>query len=179
MMRRFDWLAARKMARLTAVMALAALLSSCASQRVYRYEYRRGYSAEPVGGGLAAAPRKAPRVVRQAIAAGNEIVGSPYHYGGGHGREDGFSGYDCSGAVSHVLMRAGLLSGARPSSGFLKYGRRGEGDWITIYAKKGHVFLVVADLRFDTGWHQYPEGPRWTTKPRPLRGYVARHPPGL
>lgn len=156
-----------------------ALLVSCASQRVYRYEYRRGYSAEPVSGGLATVPRKAPDVVRRAIAAGNEIAGSPYQYGGGHGSADGRGGYDCSGAVSHVLMRAGLLSSPLPSSGFRNYGQHGEGNWITVYAKPGHVFLVVADLRFDTGWHQYPEGPRWTAQSRPLRGYSTRHPRGL
>lgn len=154
------------------------LLTSCVGTRSYRYEYRRGYSATPAGGGLASAPRKAPDAVRRAIAAGNEIAGSPYRYGGGHGRGLD-SGYDCSGAVSYVLERAGLLGGPMTSAEFRHYGSRGIGKWITVYARHGHVLLVVADLRYDTGWHEYPEGPHWTTRSRPLRGYVARHPPGL
>jgi len=66
-----------------------------------------------------------------------------------------------------------------PSSGFRRYGEAGEGEWITLYAQKGHVFLVVAGLRFDTGWTGAPEGPRWTTRPRPAKGALLRHPRAL
>ncbi len=87
--------------------------------------------------------------------------------------------YDCSGAVSYVLRTAGLMRGSMPSEGFRRYGASGFGNWVSIYAKSGHVFMVVAGLRFDTGWTNAPRGPRWTTRGRPADGTVVRHPPGL
>ncbi len=128
--------------------------------------------------GIAVAPPGAPSEVEAAIAAGNRIAGLPYSYGGGHSRAmEG--AYDCSGAASYVLMAAGKLSGPRPSAGFRSYGERGEGEWISVYARRGHVFLVVAGVRFDTGWTRGPEGPQWTTQDRPANGAVIRHPSGL
>ena len=32
----------------------------------------------------------------------------------------------------------------------MNYGDEGPGEWITIYANPGHIFMVVAGLRFDT-----------------------------
>lgn len=87
--------------------------------------------------------------------------------------------YDCSGAASYVLNATGRLRGSMPSSGFRRYGEKGAGDWISVYARRGHVFLVIAGLRFDTGWTRAPQGPQWTMRGRPARGYVIRHPLGL
>ena len=128
--------------------------------------------------GLAIAPASAPQEVKDAIEAANRIVGKPYKYGGGHGRwED--SGYDCSGAMSYALHGAGLLNRALTSGDFMRWGERGEGDWITIYAHGGHGYLVVAGLRFDTGWNNAGKGPRWSEEMRPDDGYTVRHPAGL
>ena len=152
------------------------LVSGCSSVR-YEYHYVRGKTAT-LNGGLASAPESAPDAVQAAIAAGNRIAGLPYGYGGG--RCDGVDKcYDCSGAASYVLREAGLLRDWETSSGFRRYGSSGLGKWISVYAKSGHVFLVVAGLRFDTGWHDHNEGPRWTMKSRPARGYNIRHPSGL
>lgn len=158
------------------VLPLLALLSACSSPS-YTYRYVPGRTAQLVGG-YAVAPLAAPPEVQAAIAAGNRIAGLPYGYGGGHGLEVD-SAYDCSGATSYVLRAAGKLDGSRTSTGFRKYGEPGEGEWITIYARKGHVFLSVAGLRFDTGWTRGPKGPQWTTRDRPASGAVLRHPPGL
>ena len=51
--------------------------------------------------GLAAAPAGAPAAVKGIIAAGNEIVGKPYVYGGGHGLplSQIAPAYDCSSSV--------------------------------------------------------------------------------
>lgn len=150
--------------------------AGCSSAR-YEYHYVPGKTAT-LSGGLAVAPESAPAVVHAAIAAGNRIAGLPYCYGGG--RCAGIdSGYDCSGAASYVLREAGLLRGCEASGGFRSYGTRGLGKWISVYAKSGHVFLVVAGLRFDTGWHDCNEGPLWTMKSRPASRYSIRHPPGL
>ncbi len=59
------------------------------------------------------------------------------------------------------------------------YGESGPGNWVTIYATRGHVFLVIAGLRFDTGWRNGGDGPHWTSHSRPADGYVLRHPSGL
>ena len=99
--------------------------------------------------GLAVAPVLAPPVVHAVIAAGNRIAKMPYLYGGGHGKwED--RGYDCSGSVSYALHGGGLLETAMPSGGFMSWGDAGPGQWITIYAHGGHMYMVVAGLRFDT-----------------------------
>ena len=36
------------------------------------------------------------------------------------------------------------------SSGFMSWGERGRGTWITIRANPGHAYMIVAGLRFDT-----------------------------
>lgn len=120
----------------------------------------------------------APEPVKRAIAAGNHIVGRPYIYGGGH-RSFDCRGYDCSGTASFVLHGAGLLATPMPSDCFRNYGSSGPGNWITIYARRGHVFMTVAGLRIDTGYNGQGEGPKWSTMSRPAKGCVLRHPPGL
>jgi hypothetical protein len=168
-------MSAMSLVRLALLLACA-LFAGC-SNLTYTYQYVPGKTATTEGD-YAVAPEGAPEQVQAAIAAGNQIVGAPYRRGGGHGRSDGGC-YDCSGAVSYVLRNAGLLRDSMPSKGFRRYGHSGAGEWISVWAEDGHVFLTVAGLRFDTGWHGNTEGPRWTTKSRPARGYVMRHPAGL
>jgi hypothetical protein len=128
--------------------------------------------------GKAIAPENAPRAVKRIIAAGNRISHKPYRYGGGHGRwED--SGYDCSGSVSYALHGADLLDSPMPSGSFTSWGAAGAGDWVTIYAHGGHMYMVVAGLRFDTSGASARRGSRWTTEMRDPAGYTVRHPPGL
>src|SRR5687768_7648886 len=136
--------------------AALVLLSGCASPPPYVYEYVPGRTAV-ISNGYAVPPPLAPREVHLALAAGNRISGLPYAYGGGHGR-DLAMGYDCSGAASYVLREAGLLRDSMPSKGFRRYGESGLGEWISIYARKNHVFLVIAGLRFDTGYTGRAEG---------------------
>jgi len=125
----------------------------------------------------AVAPAGAPPQVARAIAAANRITRKPYKWGGGHGRWRD-SGYDCSGTVSYVLHAARLLKVARDSTGLMSFGRRGKGQWMTVYAHGGHAFVVIAGLRFDTSGRG-EDGPRWRLERRSRRGYVARHPAGL
>ena len=129
--------------------------------------------------GTATAPESAPQVVKDVIEAGNRIIDKPYKYGGGHGRwED--SGYDCSGSMSYALHGGGLLDEALTSSGFARWGEPGKGEWITTYGSGGHSYMVVAGLRFDTGYNDSAsDGPDWSAKMRPAGGYTARHPAGL
>ena len=127
--------------------------------------------------GTASPPIEAPEVVQEVIHAGNLISNSPYIWGGGHGRWLD-NGYDCSGSVSFALFAGGLLSSPITSGGFMSYGQPGPGRWITIYTNPGHVYMVVAGLRFDTSGRTRL-GSRWQGEIRPSSGFVVRHPPGL
>jgi len=127
--------------------------------------------------GLAVAPAGAPPQVQQIIAAGNQIASKPYKYGGGHGKWND-SGYDCSGSVSYALHGAGLLDTAMPSGDFTDWGDPGPGQWVTLYAKSSHIFMVVAGIRFDTSGRT-KNNTRWQADMRSTSGYTAVHPPGL
>ena len=127
--------------------------------------------------GLAIAPASAPPQVQAIIAAGNEIASKPYKYGGGHGKWND-SGYDCSGSVSYALHGAGLLDTAMPSGDFTDWGDSGPGQWVTLYAKSSHMFMVVAGIRFDTSGRT-KNNTRWQADMRSSDGYTATHPPGL
>ncbi len=176
----------RSLARPAAVLGLVltglggVACSSGGSRAPYRYVYAEGRTARVTPDGYAVAPPRAPAAVKRAIQAGNEICRLPYRRGGGHARMHD-TGYDCSGSTSYVLNKAGLMKGSMPSGPFRKFGRRGAGRWISVYAREGHVFLVVAGLRFDTstgrgGGHV---GPRWLTNTRSTDRFVVRHPPGF
>ena len=118
------------------------------------------------------------------VAAANEISDRPYllrHYPTHLNNPT----YDCSSSTSHVLWGGGRYGTAPWVSGqLMSYGAPGPGRWVTIYAHSGHVFVYVAGLRFDTsrydsGPNASESGPRWRLGPRPLTGFVVRHPPGL
>jgi cell wall-associated NlpC family hydrolase len=136
-----------------------------------------GSRARLLPNGDAVAPRNAPGEVKAMIAAGNQIAREPYKWGGGHGawQDDG---YDCSGSVSFALAGAGLLSSPLNSTSFMSWGDEGHGKWVTIFANDGHVFMVVAGLRFDTSGRG-SRGSRWQSGMRGTGGYTAVHPPGL
>jgi 3D (Asp-Asp-Asp) domain-containing protein len=158
-----------------------------------------GQTAKILPSGLAAAPQDAPRAVKLAIAAGNQLIDKPYIYGGGHGPPltelDG--GYDCSGSTSFVLHGAGVFGDyAEDSTELESYGQAGPGQWISVYANSAHAFIAVAGIVLDTAWYAPVQptspgsGPRW--QPASIipaqyagdeaagnGGFVQRHPAGL
>ena len=136
-----------------------------------------GPRARVLPDGTAVAPDDAPEPVKRVIQAANAISKLPYKWGGGHGAWRD-SGYDCSGSVSFALAGAGLLKTPMTSGGFMNYGASGEGEWITIYANGGHMFMVVAGLRFDTSGRARA-GTRWQSGIRSTAGLAVRHVPGL
>ena len=156
--------------------AAVCFLASCSTTPRTTEDYYNGPRAI-FANGRVVAPGSAPAVVHRAVEAANTIQAAPYQYGGGHGNPS--SGLDCSGSVSYVLRNAGLLEAAMPSSGFRKYGRSGQGKWITVFARPGHVFMTICGLRLDTSSQGTGIGPRWTTKPRITKGFTIRHPGGL
>ena len=150
-----------------------------------------GAKAKLLPDGTAAAPADAPAEVQQAVWAANPLKELPYKYGGGHAKiED--NGYDCSGTVSYALIHAGLLESPLPSGSFMKWGERGRGAWITVFANRGHAYAVIAGLRLDTSSYAtrtarhkrkyataFERGPRWRPYKRPARGFRKRHPVGF
>ena len=146
-----------------------------------------GERARLLPDGRAAAPQDAPAAVKGIIAAGNQIVGKPYLYGGGHGLP-----------LDQVALRLRLLEQRRApalrgpaAAGHLR--RRlghagvirlpGPGRWVTIYASADHVFMYVAGLRWDTHNAAGPQdgsaGIGWHPLVRSAAGFVVRHPVGL
>jgi peptidoglycan hydrolase-like protein with peptidoglycan-binding domain len=130
--------------------------------------------------GKVTAPVSAPTAVKQVIAAANKIAFKPYIYGGGHGTWND-SGYDCSGSTSYALHGAGLLSVTEDSTEFESYGSPGQGQWITLWANSGHVYMQIAGLWFDTAAQSSSNSnDRWSaTRASPRGGFVVRHPSGL
>jgi hypothetical protein len=152
--------------------------------------------------GLAAIPADAPASVQEAIAAGNQIIHTSYSTERNPNMlRTLMSSYDCSGSTDFVLYNAGLNSpqvdagdGIAGNSSLLEsYGQSGPGQWITIYANPGHVFIEVAGIVMDTAWYAPVQptspgsGPRWQPasiiQPQihgdSYGGFIERHPPGL
>jgi hypothetical protein len=124
--------------------------------------------------GQAIAPTDAPSRVVNAIEAANKIVkGKDYCLGGGHGKWKSRC-YDCSGTVSYALHGARILDSPMPSGSFTKWGDKGKGKWITVYANSGHMYAVIAGLRLDTSMTD-GKGPGWSDEMRSKRGYKVRH----
>ncbi|MBI5106097.1 MAG: peptidoglycan endopeptidase [Solirubrobacterales bacterium] len=127
--------------------------------------------------GLAVAPGGAPPQVAAIIAWGNRIAKRPYRYGGGHRRFTD-TAYDCSGSISYALRGAALLKAPLDSTAFMDWGDAGPGLWVSVYANRGHAYILVAGLRFDTSGRT-TAGSRWQLAPRSAKGFAVRHPRGL
>jgi cell wall-associated NlpC family hydrolase len=127
--------------------------------------------------GVALAPPSAPDPIKRAISAANQIVGTPYVWGGGHSSWRS-RGYDCSGAVSYALAGGGFLSVPLTSTQLESWGAPGPGKWVTVYANAGHTYAVIAGLRWDTVGDAQGSGPRWHPALPYPHGFTVRHPPG-
>lgn len=166
--------------RCIVLLCFSLLLVQCSSgPKTWTYTYQDGKTSLLIDN-EAVAQANIPHRVQLAVSAGNHLRDKPYRYGGGHGKFDD-QGYDCSGTVSYVLHAAGLIDAPTTSGELRRFGKSGEGKWVTVYAKDGHAFIVVAGLRLDTSGSGdgRERGPRWTTHSRSLRGFKARHPDGL
>jgi hypothetical protein len=131
--------------------------------------------------GKAAIPLGAPKRARTFIRMANRIIGKPYKWGGGHAKLSD-RGYDCSGAVSFALIKAKMLEFTMVAGGFKRWAADGAGRWISVYARKSHVYLEVAGLRFDTssvGDFSERGGVQWRPVIGRRVGFTTRHPVGL
>jgi hypothetical protein len=70
-----------------------------------------------------------------------------------------------------------------PSGPFMNWGEPGKGRWITVFANKGHMYAVIAGLRWDTSSfgerRRSGKGPRWRRNKRKPKGFAVRHYPGI
>jgi hypothetical protein len=170
----------------SAAFSSAAAISPCAAQ-VGGVPLTPGPKAQILANGQAAAPQSAPTAVKEMIAAGNQIAGKPYLYGGAHGvpLSTIAPAYDCSSSVEHLLYGARLVpvTDTVASSALESFGAPGPGRWVTLYASADHVFMYVAGIRWDThnaaGPSDGSSGIGWHPLIRSSAGFLARHPVGL
>jgi hypothetical protein len=164
---------------ITLALAVAAVLALTAASASAETGGTSTPGAGPTGeaklqDGEAIPPSDAPNRVINAIEAANEIAkGHDYCMGGGHARWTSKC-YDCSGAVSFALHGGRMIDDPMPSGSLEKWGEKGKGDWITVYANSGHAYAVIAGLRFDTSMTD-GKGPGWSDEMRSGRGYKKRH----
>lgn len=115
-----------------------------------------------------------------------------YSYGGGHGAALSQLKYnqrlDCSSSISLALYDAhlwGERDWAFVSGDFSKWGKPGQGKYMTLWYRKGHVWFEFHGLRrgyrrFDTSpWGIGKTGPRLRKTRRSKVGFKPRHWPGL
>ena len=167
---------------IVSAVVLAAVISSANANPFPAFGPTVSGNRAKLRGGQAAAPVSAPIAVKRAIWAANQLFRKPYVFGGGH-KSFVDRGYDCSGTVSYALGGAGLLKSPISSTEFRKYGQSGRGKWITIYARNGHTYAIIAGLRLDTTPYITAHdkwAPGWQMTERvPASGFEARHPVGL
>jgi hypothetical protein len=178
-----------------------------AHQLVSQYTGNNAANDQPIGGGrpidpnstnpitITSSSRKnksasAGQTVFDAIvAAANELDSKHYKYvfGGGHNAQFAPTngGYDCSGSVSYVLHRAGLLSMPMTSTELMNFGAAGPGK-VTIYANPDHTFMKIGDRFWGTsdgrGGTGKPWSPAWIDGDSPdaqSGRFTVRHVPGI
>lgn len=167
------WLNRRKM-----IKALSASALGVTGGSIFYYYQQPRVPPLYFDGAYAQARPEHPPVIHAVVRFCNEIQGKPYARGGGHQKlfDDAF---DCSGSLSHILFRAGLLDRPLTSAGFARYGRPGPGTYLSLFVNPGkHVFMSVCGLRYDTTGED-SSGPAWRQKPRSPKGFINRHPFGL
>lgn len=157
----------------------AGLLGVMAASSGFYYMQRPAVMPLYFDGHHAFAHLSHPAIVHAIVRYANELTEQPYRPGGGH--QVLFDhGFDCSGAISHVLYRAGLIRHSMDSRAFGRWGVPGRGTYVTLYVRPGHhVFMVVCGLRFDTSGKPGENGPRWHEHKRDYSGYQPRHLPSL
>jgi hypothetical protein len=74
-----------------------------------------------------------------------------------------------------------MLASPLDSTEFETWGSAGAGQWVTLWANGGHVYMQIAGLWFDTAAQSTANGnDRWsTTRVDQPQGYIERHPTGL
>lgn len=114
--------------------------------------------------------------VQRAAAEAESLIGTPYHWGGGHGGWGESNALDCSGVVSYILHAAGLLNKPEVSGELESWGLPGPGP-ITVHANAGHAWMSIMGKPFGTSVNDSSKGTNWYPKPDPAyaASFVTRH----
>src|SRR5882757_430255 len=106
----------------------------------------------------------------------------PYVWGGGHGSiESAPSGLDCSGAVSWVLSKAGILKTPLTSGSMGEVLKPGPGA-VTVFYNAGHTFMKIGNEYWGTSVGDSGKGglgPHDAPSASYLAQYNVGHVPGL
>jgi len=121
------------------------------------------------------------KVIKKAAAALTKR-NIPYLWGGGHGSiESAPTGLDCSGAVSWVLNKAGILKTPLTSGSMGSVLKPGPGA-VTVFYNAGHTFMKIGDEYWGTSVGDSGAG-GLGPHPAPSASYLAQysvgHVPGL
>jgi len=129
-------------------------------------------------------PKRAVTRFKAAIVAAKELekAGLPYVWGGGHGdpasRPTG-GGLDCSGAVSFVLNKMGVMDGALVSGSMGQVLEPGPGA-VTVFYNPTHTFMKIGKRYFGTSRTNPGGGAGWIEgTPDDLSKYSVGHVPGM
>lgn len=99
--------------------------------------------------GLSPQRQQELRAMNQAM---NHVAGTPYVLGGGHGGfSDHPSSLDCSGAVSYVLHKAGILNTPLTSGAMGQVLKPGRG-LVNVYYNAGHTFMGILTKHGEKFW---------------------------
>lgn len=117
---------------------------------------------------------------RAAYLAGEEVLRTPASVPFGYLAIPN-GPYDCSGAVSVMLMHGGLLDRVLCAGDLMVWGQPGVGEVLTVWANEGHCFIELRDTpaspwrHFGTG----PDGTGWQRELHDHASFTPRRWPGL
>lgn len=121
-------------------------------------EQKRSAPPSNTGGGYVPSTGSSGGGNQNIVNIAASYKGHPYVFGGGHGKVCPSGGMDCSGYVSCVLNKAGVMKGTLTTEGFARWGigvdfaDRKPGDLVIWRggAGNGHMGIIIDDK---TMWH--------------------------
>jgi soluble lytic murein transglycosylase-like protein len=134
-----------------------------------------GISTKPrsVAERLGPAPKQVVSRFKAAVTAAHELAAAhvPYVWGGGHGKFTAAGGLDCSGAVSFVLHRMGVLEHPLSSAEMGQVLKPGPGA-VTVFYNAAHTFMRIGNRYFGTSVDDSSKGLAFYKSPP--RQYLAQ-----
>lgn len=121
-------------------------------------EQKRSTPPTNTGGGYVPSTGSSGGGNQNVVNIAASFKGRPYVFGGGHGKACPSGGLDCSGYVSCVMNKAGLMKGTLTTDGFARWGiginfaDRKPGDIVVWRGGSGggHMGIIIDDK---TMWH--------------------------
>jgi len=130
-------------------------------------------------------PQRVVTRYKAGFSAAKELAKAhiPYVWGGGHGSPTSSptgGGLDCSGAVSYVLNKMGVLKGSLVSGSMGSVLKPGPGA-VTVFYNAGHTFMSFGGKFFGTSVNDSSKGLAFYKNPGSdyLSQYSVGHIPGL